>query len=192
MINTKRKLLAINYFKYDCKRICKKEKSIIKKLLLIQFHPGLVYLKWFRRASSAKNRLFKFICRLKLHQLSIKYGIQIPVGTEIGPGFYIGHFGNIVINPNAKIGKNCNIAQGVTIGQSNRGKRKGFPIIGNKVWIGPNAVIVGKIRIGDNVLIAPGAFVNMDVPDNSIVIGNPAEIKPSENATDGYINNCIE
>ncbi|HET53781.1 MAG TPA: hypothetical protein ENN33_01030 [Ignavibacteria bacterium] len=67
---------------------------------------------------------------MKLHQLSIKYGIQIPVGTEIGSSFYIGHFGNIVVNPNAKIGKNCNIAQGVTIGQSNRGKRKGFPIIG--------------------------------------------------------------
>lgn len=175
----------------DYNRVYGNKKSIYQKLLAFT-HPGLVYLKWFRRASSTKNRLFKFICRLKLHQLSIKYGIQIPVGTEIGSGFYIGHFGNIVVNPNAKIGKNCNIAQGVTIGQSNRGKRKGFPIIGNKVWIGPNAVIVGKIRIGDNVLIAPGAFVNMDVPDNSIVIGNPAEIKPSENATDGYINNCIE
>ena len=90
-----------------------------------------------------------------------------------------------------KIGKNCNIAQGVTIGQANRGERIGVPEIGNEVWIGTNAVIVGHIKIGSNVLIAPNAYVNTDVPSNSIVIGNPAQITPNEKATNGYINNKI-
>ncbi|MNY28285.1 Maltose O-acetyltransferase [compost metagenome] len=96
-----------------------------------------------------------------------------------------------MINPKAKIGKNCNIAQGVTIAQANRGKNEGVPIIGDEVWIGPNAVIVGKITIGNNVLIAPNAYVNTDIPDNSIALGNPATISQKMNATEGYINNKV-
>ena len=126
---------------------------------------------------------------LRHHQ--IKYGFQIYPETEIGEGLYLGHWGHLVINPTAKIGKNCNIAQGVTIGQANRGKNEGVPEIGNEVWIGPNAVVVGKISIGNNVLIAPNAYVNFDVPGNSIAMGNPAQIIAKENATEGYINNKV-
>lgn len=66
--------------------------------------------------------------------------------------------------------------------------RKGVPTIGNSVWIGVNATIVGKITIGDNVLIAPNTFVNCDVPSHSVVYGNPCVIKCCDNATEGYIN----
>jgi len=69
---------------------------------------------------------------------------------------------------------------------------KGNPTIGNKVWIGAGAVIVGKINIGSNVLIAPNAFVNVDVPDNSLVIGNPCKIFPKENPCEGYLNFILE
>lgn len=119
------------------------------------------------------------------------HSINIPPATNIGPGFFIGHNGPIAINPRASIGQNCNIGICVTIGQENRGTRKGSPTIGNDVWIGSNAVIVGKIKVGDNVLIAPGAYVNFDVPSNSIVLGNPGKIIPSEHATADYINNRI-
>jgi serine O-acetyltransferase len=71
---------------------------------------------------------------LRHHQ--IKYGFQIYPETQIGEGFYLGHWGTVVINPKTKIGKNCNIAQGVTIAQANRGKNEGVPEIGNEVWIG--------------------------------------------------------
>ena len=107
--------------------------------------------------------------------------------TSIGGGFYIGHHGPIVINASAVIGENCNVAQNVTIGMENRGKRKGCPTIGDKVWIGAGAVVVGKITIGDDVLIAPNSFVNRDVPSHSIVLGNPCKIVYRENATEGYI-----
>ena len=66
-----------------------------------------------------------------------------------------------------------------------------MPKLGDYVWIGTNAIIVGKIEIGNNVMIAPGAFVNFDVPCNSIVIGNPGRIISKENATLGYINNIL-
>lgn len=80
----------------------------------------------------------------------------------------------------------------VTIGQANRGKLKGAPTIGDQVWIGTGAVVVGNITIGSNVLIAPNSFVNMDVPDYSLVIGNPAVIRPHQNPTEGYINHLWE
>lgn len=89
------------------------------------------------------------------------------------------------------MGNNINLHPGINIGQENRGKRKGSPKIGDKVWIGTNACIVGKIIIGNNVLIAPNSFVNFDVPDNSIVVGNPAKIIPNENATKDYIVNIV-
>jgi len=128
---------------------------------------------------------------IRLDAKSRKYHFQIPYDTKIGKGFYIAHFGRLIIHPRSVIGHNVNISTGVVIGTQFRGSKKGSPTIGNYVWIGANAVIVGKITIGNNVLIAPGAYVNFDVPDNSIVIGNPGLIRRSPGATLGYINNTI-
>ena len=89
------------------------------------------------------------------------------------------------------MGDNINIATGVTIGQTNRGERKGTPTIGDRVWIGTNAVVVGKIEIGDDVLIAPNEYVNFDVPSHSIVVGNPAKIHKTDNACKDYINRVV-
>ncbi len=155
-------------------------------------NPNLHFIYIFRKAQQHLNHpvsgiFWKFVLR----HYQIKYGFQIYPETQIGEGFYLGHWGSLVINPKAKIGINCNIAQGVTIGQQNRGKNAGVPVIGNEVWIGTNAVIVGGITIGDNVLIAPNSYVNFDVPSHSVVMGNPGKIYPNEKATDGYINHKI-
>ena len=91
----------------------------------------------------------------------------------------------------AILGKNINIHHGVLIGQTNRGGRRGAPVIGNEVWIGINVAIVGNITIGDDVLIAPNSYVNRDVPSHSIVIGNPCIIKHKDNATEGYIDRRV-
>ena len=115
--------------------------------------------------------------------------IELHYNTRIGDGLYIGHPYGITINPQAVIGMNCNIHKGVTIGQENRGRRAGTPTIGNKVWIGVNATVVGNITIGDDVLIAPNSYVNCDVPSHSVVFGNPCIIKHRDNATEKYINN---
>ncbi len=155
-------------------------------------HPSLKFLFFFRLASKRP----KNFVRKKIHALSFyffrryffKYGFQIPLATKIGSGFQILHFGNIVFNPGCTIGSNCTVAQGVLIGQSNHG----VPRIGNQVWIGANAILVGDIVIGSNVLIAPGAYVNINVPDNSLVIGNPCTIySKTSSIIDGYIVNQI-
>ncbi len=156
------------------------------------FRPNEIkYMYWFRKIQSTKNPVLKIFSKLRFRNLTNKTNIQIPYTTKIGEGFYIGHCGRIIINHKAVLGKNINISTGVTIGQENRGKRKGFPRISDNVWIGTNSVIVGNINIGTDVLIAPLSYVNFDVPDHSIVIGNPAKIIHRENATEGYINRTV-
>jgi serine O-acetyltransferase len=154
--------------------------------------PGFRYMYLLRSAAKSKKfspkRILLYFIKKKY---SYKYGFQIPTSTEIGEGLYIGHYGTIVINSKAKIGKNCNIAHNVTIGQSNRGKLKGYPTIGDRVWIGTGSVIVGNITIGSDVLVAPNSFVNRDVPANSLVIGNPCKIISKENPCEGYIFNIL-
>ena len=157
-------------------------------------HCSYHYSKTQTKINDFKYFYHKFLlslCSRALDRKSRKYHFQIPYETKIDKGFYIAHFGRIIIHPKAVIGNNVNVSTGVVIGTQFRGSRKGSPHIGNYVWIGANAVIVGKINIGNNVLIAPGAYVNFDVPDNSIVIGNPGLIRQSPGATLGYINNTI-
>ncbi len=141
------------------------------------------FLWLLRRCSASRNLVWKALHRCML----LRYGLEIPPEAHIGGGLYLGHAFNITVNADASIGSNCNLHKGVTIGAENRGKREGAPTLGNRVWVGINAAVVGKVTIGDDVLIAPGAYVNCDVPSHSIVIGNPCRIIPRANATAGYI-----
>lgn len=154
-------------------------------------YPGFRFMMLYRMARAhSRHSLTGLIARIWFKRLQVKYGFQIPITCEIGDGLFLGHFGNIVINQGATIGKNCNIAQGVTIGYVSRGKRQGCPVIGDRVWIGANAVIVGNVRIGNDVLIAPLSFVNFDVPDGAVVSGNPAVII-SDRGSQGYVKNQV-
>lgn len=149
------------------------------------------YISVLRKANACKFLPLKLFYMLFLLHLSHKTHIQIPARTNIGEGFYIGHLGRVIIHPDAKLGKNINIGTGVTIGMQNRGVKKGTPVIGDNCWIGTNAVIVGNVKIGSDVLVAPLAYVNFDVPDHSIVIGNPGKIIPRQNATADYVCNRV-
>lgn len=177
--------------KKDIYRYFGKENLTFKETLSIKRELKLIVA--YRKAQYYNSYpILKYYYRYKNIKTNEKYLCQIPYATKIGEGFYIGHAEGIFINSKAIIGKNVNVAQGVTIGQENRGKRRGVPIIGDKVWIGANAVIVGKIKIGNDVLIAPNSYINFDVPNHSIVIGNPGKIIYRENATENYINKIIE
>lgn len=147
----------------------------------------LRFLYFFRKAQSTNSKIMKKIYRRLMKPYQKIHGLEISDKLQIGGGLYIGHAYNITINPEAIIGKNVNIHKGVTIGQENRGKRKGCPVIRDRVWIGVNATIVGAVTIGEDVLIAPNSYINCDVPSHSIVYGNPCIIKHRDNATEGYI-----
>lgn len=151
----------------------------------------LKYIALFRKAGTCRFAPLKWYYTVKLKRMSYKTHIQIPARTQIGEGFYIGHSGRLIVHPDAKIGRNVNVGTGVTIGFENRGERKGAPTISDNCWIGTNAVVVGNICVGEDVMIAPLTFVNFDVPPHSIVIGNPARVIQKERATEGYIENKV-
>lgn len=150
-----------------------------------------LFIWCYRTGSETKNGITKLVCKIILRSLRLKYGLEIGMNTKIGRGFYLGHAFNITINPDAVIGNNVSIHKGVLIGNANRGTKKGSPIIGNKVWIGCNVAIVGKVVVGDDVLIAPNSYVNIDIPSHSVVFGNPCIVKHRDNATENYINHII-
>lgn len=132
------------------------------------------------------RQLLMFFMIFWQKSIEICTGISIPASAKIGHSFYVGHFGGIILNAKTIIGNNCNISQGVTIGVSGVGDSRGVPIIGNNVYIGANAVVVGKILIEDCVLIAASTLVNSNVFKNEVVVGVPA-IPISKNSSKGYI-----
>lgn len=150
------------------------------------------FQKFMRLYQQSKNPILKLFYKAIFVWLRNKRMIEMSIESCIGEGLYLGHACCININPNTVIGRNCNIHKGVTIGQENRGERKGAPVVGDEVWIGINATIVGHIYIGNDVLIAPNSYVNCDIPAHSIVFGNPCIIKPSSHATESYINRKVE
>ena len=156
------------------------------QLRYVLFTPGFQYIYFFRKASLSRFRISRLLFEICLKLCSFKFGIQIPSSTRIGEGLRISHFGTIVVNPDAIIGRNFSIAEGTLIGNS-QGKRSGCPVIGDNVCMQANSIVVGGVNIGNHVLIAPGAFVNFDVPDNCIVIGNPGQIIQRDSSpTDKY------
>lgn len=157
------------------------------------FTPGFRYTCIWRWTQAA-GKVSRPFWRLILRHYQIKYGFQMPYQIRIGRGFYIGHFGPIIINSEALIGHNFNVAPGVVIGYSSASKgqeKGGVPMIENNVKIGPNEIVVGSITIGDNCLIAPGAFVNRDMPNDTIALGNPATYHYRANASSCLVGNTI-
>ena len=101
-------------------------------------------------------------------------GISIPKSVEIGPGLKIHHFGNIFIHKDAKLGANCTLRQGVTIG--NRQDDGPVPILEDNVELGAYAQILGGVRIGKGAKIGAMSVVLCDVPAGATAIGIPARI----------------
>lgn len=175
-------------------------KDVSAKSLLLNcfFNPGFKCTVYYRICRffyinwALKNnifwKVFFFIFYFFCRHNTIKYGIEIPYQTDVGEGFHISHFGCIVIGKDVKIGNNCNISQGITIGASQRGSCKGSPVILNDVYIGPGAKIFGSIIIGNNVAIGANCVVTKSVENNAVVVGVPGKVI-SYNGSSAYVNN---
>ena len=108
--------------------------------------------------------------------MEILTGISLPPEVEVGEGLYIGHFGPIIISPEARLGRHCNLSQGVTLGVGGRGDRRGAPVLGNRVYVGAGAILFGRIDVGEDAAIGAGAVVTKPVPPRGVVAGNPARL----------------
>ena len=179
--------MANKEFLADFRRMTGKHYSgSLRDRIQILLRHNLRYMWWYRKYSEkSSNHIYIYI----LHNFSRRYGLEIRP-KHCGKGLYLGHPYNITIGTDVVIGDYCSLHKGCTIGSENRGKRRGSPVLGNRVYVGINATIIGNVKIGNDVMIAPNSFVNFDVPEHSIVLGNPGVIHHKENATEGYIAFC--
>lgn len=116
------------------------------------------------------TRLYWLLFRLIETALST----SLPKSAVIGPGLRIWHFGGIFLHPDVRIGANCTLRQGVTLG--NRVENGPAPVIGNNVEFGAYAQVLGGVRIGNDCKIGAMTLVLHDVPDGCTAVGVPAKI----------------
>lgn len=158
-----RKPAILGYFMGD-------EGYVIKKYLRL-----LRYLEYY---TNKQKKPWDYILYAyyfyRFRRARIKTGIQLNVNT-IGKGLYIPHFAGGIYANCTSMGENCIITTGCVLGNKG-GVNSGSPIIGNNVEIAVGAKVIGKVRVGNNVIIAPNSVVIKDVPDNAIVSGVPAKI----------------
>jgi serine O-acetyltransferase len=163
-------------------------RALFRHLLLT---PGFAYTFWLRWCTYLRQHpVLRFggyhLGKLILRHYSIKYGIAISDRTQVGSGLYIGHFGGIVVNDRAVIGRNCNLSHGVTLGKANRGPRQGYPVVGDDVYLAPGSKVVGNVRIGNGVAVGANCVVTKDVPDGAVVAGIPGRVI-SQQGSEGYV-----
>jgi serine O-acetyltransferase len=171
---------AREFIEEDAKANGYKWPLTMKNKILYVLNPRLRYHVLLRKyelyynlVQSGKNYYIfhKFFYYYLFKKCGYKCGYSIAPNS-FESGLCICHVGTLVVNNDAKIGKNCRIHVGVNIG----GYKNGVPVIGNNVYIGPGAKIFGGIHIGNNVKIGANAVVNKSVPDDVSVAGIPAKI----------------
>lgn len=129
--------------------------------------------------NAKKYLLFHYIWyKFKLHKHSVKLGFSIPINV-FGPGLSIAHYGTIVVNSAAKVGKNCRIHEGVNIGATNGSAAA--PRIGDNVFIGTGAKIIGDLSIADDVAIGANAVVVQSIVERGVTYGGVPAKKISSN-----------
>jgi serine O-acetyltransferase len=158
--------------------------------------PAIVWL-------AATNRTFRPLLTLRLCQWSrgrfpvlslivrilhrwaqAKAGMDLPSLLRVGPGLLVVHGWGLVISKEARIGANVTLFNGVVIGRKDNvtanGRTTEYPLIGDDVWVGPHAVIIGGIEIGQGAIVGAGSVVTKNVPAHCVVVGNPARILRSD------------
>ena len=133
-------------------------------------HAPLRAMFWFRLGSWCKQKRIPFFAGFIQGWIHMFHGMDLWVGNDYGGGLYIAHPVGSVIAAR-KIGENCSIIANVTIGMRNEWA---FPTIGDNVFIGAGARVLGGIQVGDGAVIGANAVVIQDVPPGATVVGVPA------------------
>lgn len=177
MINSKRDYL--HYLEAD--RIALKKyvnwRSNIKEFIypdyIWRFQKNLRKFEYYKNCrTDIMGKIYYLILLIRFKKESLRLGFSIPVNV-FGPGLAIAHYGTIIVNERAKIGRNCRIHACTNIGAS--GGTSKAPQIGDNVYIGPGAKIYGNIQIGNNIAISANSSVNKSfLEDNIMIAGSPA------------------
>lgn len=119
---------------------------------------------------------FSILYRALYRKVRNTYGIELPYTVQLGRRVIIEHQSAIVIHGNCKIGDDCIIRQGVTLGNRYREHPFEAPKLGDRVNIGAGAKIFGNVSVGDNANIGANAVVLCNIPDGATAVGVPAKV----------------
>lgn len=145
---------------------------------------GVVYFEWLLRRSEywshpSRSRgptttVMRVWLKVRLRRQSERLGFDVPLGV-FGPGLSIAHSGLLVVSGLSSVGARCRMHQGVTLA----GTPEGGPQLGDDVFIGANAQLIGPIVVADGAFIYPGAVCSIDVPHGCAAAGVPARLRPN-------------
>jgi serine O-acetyltransferase len=167
---------VLKSIKRDIDAIRERDPAARGTLEVIFAYPGFHAREMHRLAHALQRRGVPVLPRVLSNVSRFVTGIEIHPGAEIGEGLFIDHGMGVVIGETARIGDDCHILQGVTLGGTSMHRTKRHPTLGNRVTIGAGAKLIGAVEIGDNAKIGAGSVVVTNVPENATVVGVPGHI----------------
>lgn len=162
--------------KYDINNVMKSDPAARNSLEVLLLYPCIHAIIAYRISHFFYTKKMFFLARLISQTARFFTGIEIHPGAKIGKGLFIDHGMGVVIGETAEVGDNVTLFHGVTLGGTGKHKGKRHPTVGNNVFIGSGAKVLGPILIGDNVKIGANSVVLKDIPAYSTAVGIPAKI----------------
>ena len=165
----------MNFIKEQINTIKEKDPAITSNLEVL-LYPCFKAILYYKISHYFYNKKHFLIARYISEKAKRKTGIEIHPGAKIGKRLFIDHGTGVVIGETAVIGNDVTMFHGVTLGGTGKEKGKRHPTIGNNVFIGSGAKLLGNINIGDNVKIGANSVVLKDIPPDVTVVGVPGKI----------------
>jgi len=160
--------------------------SPVRTLIILYFSPEFRLVLRYRIYNWVHNRGMQKLAFLMFLRAKRIHGCDIAPDATIGPGLRLGHCQDIVIGAAAKLGTDCVVFNGVTMGNRELFQSENhMPQLGDRVLVGTGAKLVGGVVIGDDARIGANAVVLKDVPAGATAVGNPARIIPPKPTPDG-------
>lgn len=168
----------IRAFRSDLDAVLENDAAAVSRLETVLAHSPLHAIWIYRVAHALGVRLHVPVLPRLLSAVGrLLTGVEIHPNARIGSRFFIDHGTGVVIGETAEIGDRCVMFHNVTLGGTGKHRGKRHPTLGDDVFVGTGATLLGPIRVGSNSKIGAGAFIHMrDVPSDTTVVGVPARI----------------
>ncbi|MDR7383815.1 serine O-acetyltransferase [Promicromonospora iranensis] len=148
--------------------------GVLPTVLTLRFLAVLLYRLSARAGSSVP--LLGSVVKQVNHAIT---GADIAWSARIGPGLVLWHPTGVVIGAGVVIGRDARVQQGITLGAArSRTGVDGDPVLGDDVYVGAGARVLGPVRVGDRARVGANAVVLADVPDGASAVGVPARVVP--------------